>query len=786
MSGPVLTFDINAARGARLKRKAAPIVEAEAVNAPVDAQLPSFLRGTPPPVAAPTVTEAVTAMIAEEVAPPTMTMVPPDAPPSDPFASKARTRADLAALYGRLLGVELSHGDLLERMALEGGDQVTPDVIASALNAAGLTTRILQVKSLEPGLWPALAEMTSGQVLLVLGQQGQTLTVYDTTCRDNRAEVSLAEFRPVFAGTVLRADVGVAELTRRHADKGGDRHWFWGQMLRFRRHIAEIALGSFVANLLAVAVALFSLQVYDRVIPHQSVATLWVLAIGAGLAMLLEAFLRIARARLMDGAGRRIEMSVQDLLMDRLLGMRAGIKGQTPSGIYSAVRDFASIREFFTASTIGTLTDLPFIVLFLALVASIGGNVVWVLVVGAILMVLPAFFMQKKLIRLTQATQGASSKSSRLLHEVIYEADTIKAHRGEDRFRRVWSELSSLSSAATSEQRKLASTLTYWSQGVQQATYVAAVVTGTFMVFTGAFTVGTIIAVGILTSRTLGPLTQLAGTMARWSQVKTALEALDKVALAPQDEDEGRTYLRRDRLRGAFELREMVYRYDEDGARTLDITALGIEPGQHMAILGANGSGKSTFLKLLSGIYHPTQGRVLIDGVDMEQVMPRDLRRQIGYLSQEVRLFAGSLRDNLNLTLLERDDDRLLASLDFAGLGHFVRGHPKGLDLEIRDGGEGLSVGQRQSIGWSRLWLQDPSVCLLDEPTAALDQTLETALVARLTEWLKGRTAIIATHRMAILQLTERVMVLQNGRMAVDGPRDQVLAHLTTRKGAAA
>ena len=753
MSGPVLAFDINAARGAGRTR-----VTTEKTAAPELSQPP------------------VLGVVAANDTRPAAT------PAADPFSPRARARADLAATYAGLLGVDVSRGDLLERMAREGGDSVTPQIIAAALTDAGLMTRITRVRRLQAGLWPALAEMTSGQVVLVLGQTESGLHVYDTTCPANRAEVSFDEFLPVFAGTVLRADVGVAELNRRHAEKGALPHWFWGEARKFRRHIAEVAMGSFVANLLAVAVALFSLQVYDRVIPHQSVATLWVLALGAGLAMLLEAFLRIARARLMDGAGRRIEIEVQAVLMDRILGMRSGLKDHSPSSTFSAVREFSSIREFFTASTIGTLTDLPFIVLFLALVASIGGNVVWVLFIGGILMVLPSFFLQKKMIELTRATQGAATKSSRLLHEAIYEADTIKAHRGEDRFRRVWSELTALSSLATSEQRKLASTLTFWAQGVQQATYVSAVVTGTFMVFTGDFTVGTIIAVGILTSRTLGPLTQLAATLARWSNVQAALEALDQVAMAPQDEADDRTYLRRDKLRGAYEFRDLMYRYDEDGARTVDIPALAIAPGQRVAVLGANGSGKSTLLKLMSGLYHPTSGRILIDGVDMGQVMPRDLRRSVGYLSQEVRLFAGTLRDNLNLTLLERDDDRLLRALDFAGLGPFVRSHPKGLDLPIRDGGDGLSVGQRQSIGWARLWLQDPAVCLLDEPTAALDQTLEATLVARLDTWLRGRTAIIATHRLPILKLTERTLVLQAGRMVVDGPRDEVLAHLSKKK----
>ncbi len=363
----------------------------------------------------------------------------------------------------------------------------------------------------------------------------------------------------------------------------------------------------------------------------------------------------------------------------------------------------------------------------------------------------------------------------------MFELDTVKTQRAEDRVRRMWQELTTLSAMKSSEQRRLSSNLTFWSQGVQQATYVSAVVAGAYLVFAGEFTVGSIIATGILTSRTLAPLTQLAGTMARWGNVKTALDGLDGIADAPQDAEEGRTYLRRERLEGRFELRDVMFRYDEDGAPTLDVSGIALNAGQSVAVLGANGSGKSTLLKILSGLYAPTSGRVLIDGTDMNQIEPRDLRRLIGYLGQDVRLFSGSLRDNLNLNMLERDDDRLMQALDFAGLGQFIKTHPRGLDLQIMDGGAGLSIGQRQSIGWARLWLQDPAICLLDEPTAALDQTLETTLVSRLEAWLQGRTAVIATHRVPILKLTERTLILQNGRMAVDGPRDQVLAHLNSK-----
>lgn len=692
--------------------------------------------------------------------------------------NRALSRAQLSSVYAGLLGADVSVADVLEHLQLAAGSgKLGMDEVAIALRGVGLTAAVEPVPKPSGRHWPALAEMTSGQIVLVLSQGADGLQIYDTTCPDMRAEVSLADFAQVYAGRLLRAKTTLADLEFRHTPAAKGAHWFWGEFGKYRRQLIEVAAGSLVANLLAVSVSLFSMQVYDRVIPYQSEPTLWVLAGGAMLAIVLEAMLKLARSGLMDVTGKRIELTVQATLMDRLLGMKHGA-GRSPSSLFSAMRGFSSVREFFTASTIGTLADLPFILIFLALVASIGGNLVWVLVAGGILMVAPGFLFQKRMIALTAATQGASTRAARLLYEAIFEAETVTTQRGEDRVKRIWAELSTLSAVKSSEQRHLTAVLGYWAQGVQQAVYVLAVMIGAYMVFAGEFTVGTIIAIGILTGRTLGPLASLSATMARWSNVKSALDGLEAIAKSEQVEDASRRYLRREKLTGAFELRSLEFRYDPKAAPTVEISALSIPAGQHVAILGTNGSGKSTLLRLLAGLYDPTAGRVLIDGVDLGQVHPRDLRRGIGYLGQEVRLFAGSLRDNLNMNQLERDDDRLLAALDFAGLGQFVRNHPRGLDVEIREMGEGLSVGQRQSIGWARIWLQDPAVAILDEPTAALDQTLETTLVSRLKGWLEGRTAIIATHRVPILHLTSRTLILQNGKMAVDGPRDAVLAHL--------
>ncbi len=711
--------------------------------------------------------------------------VPSQAPANTPrraprHSTRAKARADLLRVFAGRLGIEARSGDILDALALHAGedDRIDADAMLAGAKAAGLVAALSRTDRFSGALWPAIALMTNGQAVLVLGQEADALLVYDAEAPGRQSEVRVAEFAPYFSGELLCADAPVQALSETHAGVAVQAHWFWGEFHRFRRAFGEVALGSFVANILAVSVALFSLQVYDRVIPHQSEATLWVLAAGAGLAILMEAFLKIARSQLLDGAGRQIEMGVQKTLMDRLLGMRSDIAGRSPSQLFSSMREFGSVREFFTASTVGALADIPFIFVFLLLVWSIAGSVVWVLIAGGLLMVIPGFFLQKRMIRLTREMQGATARQSRLLQESVVELDTIKTQRGEDRFRRTWEELTAVQALKSSDQRRLAAILTFWSQGVQQATYVGAVITGTYLVFAGQFTVGSIIAVGILSSRTLAPLTQLAGIMARWGNVKAALDGLDTLAGVAQDRAPARTYLRRDRLSGQYELRDAAFRYDPEGAAQLDLAALVIRPGQVVAVLGSNGSGKSTFLKLLSGLYAPSAGKILIDGTEMAQIDPRDLRRSIGYLGQDVRLFHGTLRDNLNLSMLERDDDRLYEALDFAGLGQYVKAHPKGLDLDIADGGEGLSVGQRQSLGWARLWLQDPEICLLDEPTAALDQTLEKTLISRLQTWLEGRTAVIATHRVPILSLASRTLILAGGRMAIDGPRDEVLDHL--------
>jgi ATP-binding cassette subfamily C protein LapB len=314
---------------------------------------------------------------------------------------------------------------------------------------------------------------------------------------------------------------------------------------------------------------------------------------------------------------------------------------------------------------------------------------------------------------------------------------------------------------------------------MQQATYVFAIIAGVYMVFAGDFTTGSILAVSILSTRTLAPISQLSQVFSRWQNMRVALQSLDMIMTAEPERDPTRSYIRRARLNGKLEIKDVQFSHQNAKYTSLQIKTLLIEPGTRLALLGPNGSGKSTLLRLMSGLFEPNSGEILVDGVDMRQVDPDDIRKNLGYLPQEIRMFRGTLRENLTGNGAAYTDEHLFEALDFGGLGNFVRHHPDGLDLIVSDGGDGLSTGQKQSIGLSRLYLQDPAVILLDEPTSALDQALEGDVVNRLGAWINGRTCVVATHRPQILSQMKRIVILQQGQIVVDGDRDTVLKQIT-------
>jgi ATP-binding cassette subfamily C protein LapB len=654
------------------------------------------------------------------------------------------------------------------------------DLLDRALNRYQYKAKWRSTKPLNLKTFPACVALASGYYAVVVGREGDGFLVLDGETPDIVHTIRISTFDTARAQQVLHIFPTVDLLLKRHAPPHTKGHWFWGRLFAQKAFLLDIFTASLVANILAIMVSLFALQVYDRVIPGQAEVTLWVLAGGVTIAIFFEAVLRIARARLIDGLGKDSEIDITSDLFSRVLHMKIDKRPATPGGIVHMLREFGAVKEFFTTAAVGVVADLPFVFVFLALVYAIAGNVVFILMAGALLILIPSFAVQKKMAKLAEENMGGTLAASRLLTEAAYGLESLKANRSEPYFQKQWEEIIALNAIKTTQQRALGSFLSFWATSMQQFTYVCAVIACVYMVFANELSVGAIIAVGILSTRSLSPITQLSQIMSRWQNMKTALRGLDALVSAEVDNDTQaeQDQVRRDRLGGAYLFQNVKYLHPGSKSVGLKINRYEIKPGDRVALMGPNGSGKSTLLRLFAGLLEAQEGEVLLDGLDVRQINGNDLRRNIGYLPQEIVMFRGTLRDNLSQSGAAFSDEDFFEALEFSGLEEFVKQHREVLGLNISDGGQGLSIGQRQSIGIARLFLQDPSIILMDEPTSALDQTLEMEIVQRLGAWIGNRTCIIATHRPLILSQLKKITMLNQGQIVISGKRDAVLKKL--------
>ncbi|WP_163267593.1 type I secretion system permease/ATPase [Chelativorans alearense] len=709
------------------------------------------------------------------------------------FAASGRDPQD-ALLEGLLLLCRLydrpsTAGELTAGLPLAEG-RMTLTLLRRAGARADLDVRVKHEKrlgSIAAELLPVLLVQRDGTVCVLSKIEDGRCTILLPDMESREHVVSRKDLEEEHSGLVILAAPLVRADGRAEGFAGEPRrHWFWGEFARYKWNVLEVALAAAVANLLAVTTSLFSMQVYDRVVPNLAFATLWVLAVGVGLAIFIEAVMRIVRSHLVDIVGRRLDLALSSRVFERALGMRLEARPKSTGSFTNQVREFDAVREFFTSTTIGALSDFPFVLLFIGIIAMIGGPVAWVLAAAVPCIVLPGILAQWPLSRMSRMHLKEGSIRNGLLIEAMSGAETVKTLQGEGHFQRLWEEYTALLAGNGARMRALSSTLTYSATAVQQSSYVLVMVVGVYQIAAGHMTSGGLLACAILSSRTTAPLTQLAGIFSRWQHMRAALKGMEAIMQAPIDRPAERKFVHRPRLAGAYRLEEMAFRYDQDSEPALRIPALAFEPGTATALLGANGSGKSTLLKLLAGLYQPAQGQLVLDGTDIRQIDPADVRRAIAYLPQDVRLFYGTLRDNLNLGLTARGDEELLEALAFVGAEGLVRDHPLGLDRQIGEGGAGVSGGQRQSIGLARIWLRDPRIVLLDEPTAAMDQALEMRVINNMRVWLSGRTLVVATHRQPVLSLVRRAIVVKNGRPVADGPVEGVLAALSSNRPRAA
>ncbi|EPM0023332.1 type I secretion system permease/ATPase [Citrobacter farmeri] len=552
--------------------------------------------------------------------------------------------------------------------------------------------------------------------------------------------------------------------------------WFWNIALKDWRRYGDIMLASLVANVLALAGMLFSMQVYDRVVPAQSYSTLWVLFGGVMLAILFEFTMRMVRTHLSDVIGKRADLRISDRVFGHAMRLKNSARSKSTGSFISQIRELESVRELITSTTISAVADLPFFFLFVLILWLIGGWLVLVVLLAIPLLLIPGLLIQRPLALLSNEGMRESAVRNATLVEAVESFEDIKLLRAEQRFQNQWNHTNDVAATISMKQRFLTGLLLTWTQEVQSIVYVVVLLVGCFMVMNGDMTTGALVGTTILASRTIAPLSQISGVLSRWQQAKVARKGLDELMKRPVDQPEHSKRVHKAALHGHYQFNNAVFWYDEE-EKIADVTlnALTIRAGEKVAILGRNGAGKSTLLQMMAGMHIAQQGQVLLDNISISQLDPADLRRDMGLLSQTARLFFGSVRENITMGMPEASDEEIERALTMSGAMPFVQKQKNGLNYQIQEGGFGLSGGQRQTLLLARLLLTQPNIVLLDEPSASLDEMTEEFLIEQLKQWTTRRTLIIATHRTAMLQLVDRIIVMDQGRVVMDGPKEAIL-----------
>jgi len=553
------------------------------------------------------------------------------------------------------------------------------------------------------------------------------------------------------------------------------RSWLTGIFTSNWPTLIELGLGSLFANLLAIGTSLFAMQVWDRVVPAQSLNTLWVLTSGLVLALALEFLMRTARLSIVDHFGKQADLKLSAMFFARVLNIRNDARPKSPGTLISQLRDLEQIRELLTSSALGVMLDLPFVVAFLFIIWLLGGPLVWVPLVAIPFLIVPGFLAQYPLARLSTEGMSESALRNTILMEAIYRAEDIKILQAEPRFRKLWNGTNQVSGEIGLKQRKLAGLLVNFAQAVQQLAYAGVVIAGVYGILDGSLSFGAVLACSILTSRTIAPLGQISAILSRLQNARAGKKGLDSLLDLPIDHDPEKPAYHKPTLVGRYRFENVAYAYEAEARPALVIPGLAIEPGERVAILGRVGAGKSTFLRLAAGLATPGQGTIVFNGTAMDLIDAADIRRDVGVLLQETSLFYGTLRHNLLIGNPLASDEQILEAMQVSCADQLLLHQPHGLDLTLREGGIGLSGGQKQALMLARLVLRSPSIVILDEPTASLDEGTELQIIDRMKTWLGERTLIVATHRFALLALVDRIIVVDGGRVVLNGPKEEVL-----------
>ncbi|MEM9255864.1 MAG: type I secretion system permease/ATPase [Pseudomonadota bacterium] len=695
------------------------------------------------------------------------------------------TRSD-DSLLQCLLALCRVHGNattaeaVLAGLPLQDG-RLSPGLFERAASRAGLTARIVPRKpsEIEHALLPAVLLLEGERACLLMGwQDGQAQVIYpelneavvsvSADALSSEATGSIILCRPRFQFDARAPQPGEA--------KGG--HWFWDAIRANTPIYRDVFLAAFFINLFALALPLFTMNVYDRVVPNHATETLWMLAAGVIIVLLADLVLRTMRGYFLDLASRRVDVRLSSQIMEKVLGIRLENRPKSVGSYAVNLRSFETVRDFIASASVTTLIDIPFAVLFLAVIAWIAWPVLVPVLIGLAIVLGYALTVQRRLKSLAETTYRAGALRNATLIEGLVGLETVKAMGGEARIQRRWEETTGFLARVGVQLRLLSNSAINTTLWGQQMVAMFVIITGVYLITQGELSMGGLIACTMIAGRVMAPFGQLAGLITQYHNARIALDTLEGVMDQPVERPPGAKFLSRELFSGDLEFKHVSFTYPGADVPSLDGVSFSVKAGEKVAILGRVGSGKSTLQKLCMGLYQPSSGAVLVDGIDLRQLDPSELRARIGYVPQDVTLFYGSLRDNLTLGNDQVTDGALVEAADIAGLTEFINRHPQGFDMQVGERGEALSGGQRKSVALARGIVSEPPILLMDEPTGSMDHSTESAVKRKLAGFVEGRTWLVVTHRNSLLEMVDRIIVIDHGKLVADGPRDSVVQAL--------
>lgn len=658
-------------------------------------------------------------------------------------------------------------------------ERLTPKLFIRSAERAGLSAKVIE-RSLDQ-----ISTLVLPAVLLLENNDACVLTKLDS--RSGKAEildphsngksvVELADLKERYSGYSIfckplhRYDERTQEIKVRQ--KG---HWFWGVLGRSWRIYRDVLLASLFINLFAIANPLFVMNVYDRVVPNEAVETLWVLAIGVATVYFFDLVLKLLRGYFIEVAGKKSDVLLSAMIFERVLGARLEDKPMSVGSFASQLKDFESVRSFITSSTVTAFVDLPFTILFLLVIFYVGGPLVLVPLACIPIVIGYALFILKPLRKSVEETMQSSAQKNSTLVEALASLETVKGLGAEGRVQRAWEKSVGHLAYWGQKSRLLSNSAVTVAGTVVQLSSVAVIVSGVYLIAEKELTMGALIACVMLTSRALAPLSQLSSLLVNFEQTVTALDSLETIVAKAQERDEEKTFIKRPSFSGEVRFNKVSFAYPGEEHPSIETVSFTIKSRERVAIIGRMGSGKTTVQKLMMGLFQPTAGSVLIDGIDIKQLDPADLRHGVGYVPQDVSLFFGSVKDNIAYGTPHATDQQIVRAAEHSGVTSFVNKHPMGFQRPVGERGAFLSGGQRQSIGVARALIKDPSIYLFDEPSTGMDNSTEAKLKQSLMQVTQGKTVVLVTHKTSLLDLVDRIIVLENGKLIADGSKESVL-----------